>query len=195
MYVIGIRYFTGGSNWNFKCCKYHGGKRKQSSADSDLKFIFPMNTEHCRILIYSTYTIMFHWLHLNTRKTELAGLTKVTLDVPSSWPLFKWVVLWKYGFSLVRLRRKRLRFRLKSEKTSWQKKQVIVKLFFKEVFSTLFLYRDFNQGMSSLSNNQDIPYRVQWWCMQRTHWGWWIVEKGRNLGSLPVSGEDAGCSD
>lgn len=36
-------------------------------------------------------------------------------------------------------------------------------IIFKEVFSTLFLQGDFNQGMSSLRNNQDIPYRVQWW--------------------------------
>lgn len=53
------------------------------------------NVVHC-----AHFYIMFHWLHLNTEKTELAGLTKVALDVQSSWPLFKLVVLWKCGLSL-----------------------------------------------------------------------------------------------
>lgn len=105
---------------------------------------------------------MFHWLHLNTQKTELADLTKVALDVPSSWPLFKLVVLWKCG-----LRGSEKKMEIEVEK--WE--NVLAEnpetgdsqIIFKEVFSTLFLQGDFNQGMSSLSNNQDIPYGVQWW--------------------------------
>lgn len=98
---------------------------------------------------------MFHWLHLNTLKTELAGLTKVTLGVPSSWPLFKLVVLWKYAFSLGQAQEKKIEIQVEkwenvlAEDPETSDSQII----FKEVFSTLFLHRDFNQGMSSLSNN------------------------------------------
>lgn len=102
---------------------------------------------------------MFHWLHLNTQKTEPAGLTKVALGVPSSWPLFNLAVIWKYGFSLGRAQEEKTEIQVEkwenvlAEDPETSDSQII----FKEVFSTLFLHGDFNQGMSSLSNNQDIP--------------------------------------